>query len=583
MKFRVRLMLAILLVALPAVGLLFFFNYYISADLIETNYAKTVTESMALRAEQIDKDLRSVYQKTTELSVQKGLKRAVADYAALPRRKNEDVLRLSRYLSEQNSLPELVDAIFLYLPDTREIVCSQEYRSVISVADTEAYPWIGGGTPGGFAPWVQSDMGAGETNLIYLYAKPVYAADGELLATVALSVTERSLYYGLLDAQDSAQDYFLLTGDGRVCSARRMSAFGISIEELTGKGLPQTRVEVGDCRYHGEKNIYAVVRAPFSGLSLLCLTDRALLMQDMRQTQWLFCIVLLLIVLLIMQLSRGISQYLNRPLGELVGAMERVGAGDFETRTPVRREDEFNRLGTQFNDMVARIEELMQQVLAEQAHARQAELHALQYQIKPHFMYNTLNSIRFAAIMQGNEKIAEQLAAFIELLEASLNKTGDFIPLWQEIELLKDYTSLQRYRYMDCFTFTYEAAEEARACLVPRFLLQPLIENAILHGMDAKRGDNEIRVEARLIGGMLHIAVSDNGKGMTEDERDLLLRKNPDEKRQFNGIGVSNTVDRLRLFYGASMRFELYTAPGEGARYVIELPANRGTEGEDAP
>lgn len=581
MKFRVRLMLAILLVALPALGMLFFFNYYISADLIETNYAETVTEAMALRAEQIDKDLRSVYQKTAELSVQPELKQAIRSYSTLSQRRNEDVLRLSHYLSSQNSLPALVDSLFLYLPATQEIVCSQEYRSVIPVTDTADYPWIEGGVSSGFSPWVSSDIGAGDTNFIYLYAKPIYAETGEQIATIALSVTERSLYYSLLDAMGSAQDYFLLTPDGRVCSARRMSAFGISMEGLTGKRLPQNRVEVGGCRYRSAQSIYAVVRAPFSGLSLLCLTDRAALMQDMRQTQWLFCIVMIIIVLLIMQLSRSISQYLNRPLGELVGAMERVGAGDFEVRTPVRREDEFNLLGTQFNEMVARIEELVQQVLAEQQHARQAELHALQYQIKPHFMYNTLNSIRFAAIMQGNEKIAEQLAAFIELLEASLNKTGDFISLWQEIELLQDYTSLQRYRYMDCFTFTYELAENTLDCLVPRFLLQPLVENAILHGMDAKRNDNIISVEARLIGGMLHIVASDNGKGMTEDERDMLLHKNPDEKRQFNGIGVSNTVDRLRLFYGSNMRFELYTAPGEGTRYVIELPASHGAEGED--
>ena len=188
-------------------------------------------------------------------------------------------------------------------------------------------------------------------------------------------------------------------------------------------------------------------------------------------------------------------------------------------------------------------------------------------------MYNTLNTIKFAAILQGNEEIGSLLGSFIALLEASISKKGAFLPLSEEIHLVEDYASLQQYRYMDSFTVECSVSPEAAGCTVPRLLLQPLVENAILHGILPRRTGNRITIDATVENRMLHILVSDNGKGMREDECRALLENDPDDNRRFTGIGMRNVRERLRLYYGDEATFSIHTAPGEGTCIMLSLPA----------
>lgn len=181
--------------------------------------------------------------------------------------------------------------------------------------------------------------------------------------------------------------------------------------------------------------------------------------------------------------------------------------------------------------MMEEIDNLLDDLVEARLEKRQAEIEALQQQIKPHFMYNTLNTIKFAAILQGNDEIGSLLGSFIALLEASISKKGAFLPLSEEIHLVEDYASLQQYRYMDSFTVECSVSPEAASCTVPRLLLQPLVENAILHGILPRRPGNRITIDATVENRMLHILVSDNGKGMREEECRALLENDPDDNR----------------------------------------------------
>ncbi|PWJ51321.1 cache domain-containing sensor histidine kinase [Faecalicatena contorta] len=577
MTFRLRIMLSIIIVTISGLSAFFFFTYYVATDLVENNYAKSLTNSMKLRMEQIDEDMRDAYQKTIAISVQDELNSVINAYMKDTSQNVEGSLKVSEYLRSQNDSPDFIDEIFLYIAEAEQIISSQEYRDIIEVKDSSQYPWIvNQGT--GLQPLVTTGMGGSKMTTVYLYAKPIYAEDDKYIGTVGVSINERSMYYKLLDSGKVSEEYFLLDGEGNICSARQSLGLNNHISDLIDISLDKKRIEMGIGEYEGRKSIYTTVKSSFSEFTLLGISEHAALISDLKQTQWLFTLMLFVVIILALILANKIADMLNKPLKNLIYAMERVGRGDFGTRARVDKGDEFYQLSNQFNGMVAQIDGLINQVVDEQKNARQSELRALQYQIKPHFMYNTLNSIKYMAIMQGNERVGKQLSAFIELLEASLNKGSDFSTLGFEIQLVKDYVSLQKYRYMGCFSMIYDISEDAEKCFVPRFMLQPLVENSILHGMDTKRNDNVIKIHADVIGDRLHIEVEDNGKGMTKEQKRAVLHHEGDTKRQFNGIGVFNTSERLRLFFGEVIQFNLQTEIGTGTKYMIEIPASTEME-----
>ena len=285
------------------------------------------------------------------------------------------------------------------------------------------------------------------------------------------------------------------------------------------------------------------------------------------------------VFLILLGVAWAVSKWLYRPVEQLTAAIDKVSRGDFTTRITPSQTDEFALLTEHFNHMVGRIDGLVQQVVHEQTEKKQAELLALQYQIRPHFMYNTLNSIRFAATLQRNRTLADQLGAFIRLLEASIQKKGAFIALREEVALVESFVSLQKFRYSDCFTVEYQVPEETKGCYVPCLLLQPVVENAIFHGIDTRRTDNRIVLAAAVRDGRLHLSLWDNGQGMDDETVQSLLAGDPaEDKRRLTGIGLCNIRERLALYYGQNAQFCITSMPGEGTCAKFDLPVSHDPE-----
>ena len=213
---------------------------------------------------------------------------------------------------------------------------------------------------------------------------------------------------------------------------------------------------------------------------------------------------------------------------------------------------------------------LIEELVTEKMLKKEAEIEALQYQITPHFMYNTLNSIKYEAILQGSPNTAELLEAFIELLQLSASDRGAFITVKQEMHMVQNYVKLQQFRYADSFKVTFDMQPEAETCYVPRLLIQPLVENAILHGIDHRKRDNQIAISVLCDNGALAIKVEDHGEGMTSEEIQKLL--DGQRKSKFSGIGVSNIRERLHLYYGGKAELRFYSEKGNGTTAVILLP-----------
>lgn len=570
-SFHVRILLAMLAVVALSILLLFGVSYQSAVQTLENNYLRTSAENVSAQIDWFDEYMSRLYRAAVYAGADDGLRETAASYLALDQAGMDDVIGLSTRLEGLCYDWASVETTYLYLPEEQELLTSEEmHRRLTGIAE-EQCAWVR--ETGSFSPVRFLDSLSGSQRWMYGYSRPLYNDAGERFASVCVGIEERTLRYTLLDADDSSNvQYYLIGSDGN-----------LSTPLQAGETEPPPEFLLSDVAALSDKTetvfgasgdwLYTSARAPFSGVRLLRLTDRDSLRTELAGLRRQFFLLLALVMGLALLLTWVLVRWLYRPMGILMEAMEKVGGGDLSPCPEPEQPEEFRQLSRQFNQMIAEINALIDNLVDERTAKMEAELRALQYQIKPHFMYNTLNSIKYAAILQGNQKIGEQIGAFIALLEASISKKGEFLTLDEEILLLESYVSLQRYRYMDCFTVSYDLTDESHGCYVPRLLLQPIVENAILHGMDVKRSDNHIRVAALVTDGSLWIKIQDNGRGITPGQMKKLLNASADDHRQFTGIGVANIRERLRLYYGAEGGLQVFSTPGEGTKFVLRLPA----------
>lgn len=267
---------------------------------------------------------------------------------------------------------------------------------------------------------------------------------------------------------------------------------------------------------------------------------------------------LLLILILIL------SYQLTQPIQILVSSMKKVEEGDLSISVPVRTQDEIGLLGESFNRMINRINRLIQEVYKSEANKRDAELKALQAQINPHFLYNTLNSIRWMANMHGAESISKAIISLVRILEFSSNTSAEYVTVQQETQHVKYYESLLKLRYADKFTVDYRISEDALPCYMPKFILQPIVENAVFHGIEPKETPGTIVVSIHRAENTITFSISDDGVGMKQENV---------EHRKFTGIGIGNVNERLIRHCGETCGLQIESAPGKGTVVTFSIPA----------
>lgn len=273
-------------------------------------------------------------------------------------------------------------------------------------------------------------------------------------------------------------------------------------------------------------------------------------------------------------LSHKISRSIGAPICELQAAMERVEEGDLEVVVQTEKDDEIGRLARSFNHMVGNIRELIEKVYLTQLGKKEAEFSALQSQINPHFMYNTLETVNMMAILDGSYEISDILTAFGKILRVNLDQKHNIIPLSRELEYINNYLMIVQMRDKELFSFELMATEEAKACRIPKLTLQPLVENSILHGFKEKMNQRKLRVEATAEAGHLKIVVEDNGKGMTKEKLEYVRQSlELEESMGRSSIGLNNVNERCQLFFGESFCMEIESERGVGTRIVLTADA----------
>lgn len=282
----------------------------------------------------------------------------------------------------------------------------------------------------------------------------------------------------------------------------------------------------------------------------------------------------LLLVLAVLSIVLGVIIYiitniLLRRVKRLVKAMKQVKDNNLDVSVPVNAMDEFGELALNFNHMTGRIHELVETVYKIQLMEREAELKALEAQINPHFLYNTLATISWVARKGSPDevtRISNSLAKFYRLV---LSKGGTVITVKDEIDMVKAYLQIQKIRFGDMFDVVYRLDDKAMEFMIIKNLLQPLVENALAHGIEPKRAHGLLIVSAEMKQDTLVLQVIDDGVGM--DSHTLSDVGSGKVERSSGGYAVKNVIDRLEAYYEQKHSFEVFSKPGIGAQFVITI------------
>ncbi|WP_281550036.1 cache domain-containing sensor histidine kinase [Murimonas intestini] len=298
--------------------------------------------------------------------------------------------------------------------------------------------------------------------------------------------------------------------------------------------------------------------------------------------QFAVVLVVMLIILIIL-LSGYFSYKLVKPLKLLKNAANECAAGNYSIRIPVESKDEIGSLCSSFNFMTEEIQNLLDRVYHYQLATKQAQLEALQNQISPHFLHNTLEIIRMKALINKDKEVAVMVQTLAKLFRITLDRTSNIVTVRDELEHVETYLTIQNMRFNNRYRFTRHVPEELLDCSIIKLTLQPLVENCIQHGFVQTFGDEEISISVEETGNDLIISVSDNGVGIEETNlkriQNNLEHTGPSEEGAVhNSIGIVNISDRIRLEYGQGYYLRLYANSPRGTTVQLCIPKNYNME-----
>lgn len=407
----------------------------------------------------------------------------------------------------------------------------------------------------------------GAKALVYLESKEPYAV---VYFTMRESDVEDFYDYFAGDTTN----FYMLDGERRVVSSDKKIMVGKTLD----KDWTRDQEKDGPIRsiYQEDGQVYSILksRIPYYGFTLYGVIDnvKALEHQFNISQMILICAGIGMVVLLVIFM---ITKQITNPLSLMAKKMSGIREGDFSQYMEVTGTEEIKELATTYNYMLDGLKHHIDELMRTQEEKRCSEIKALQMQINPHYIYNTLTSIKWL-IWQGDAgKSAQTIDAFIKLLRSTISNTNEYIPVSQEIVNLQNYVLINNTRYGDRVQVEFQTESFCNDCMVPKLILQPFIENAFFHAFPSER-KGKIVVSIHCEQEELQIVITDDGIGMDKDHL-VNLSVKQDKSEHFSGIGINNVDDRLKLLYGGKYGIHILSEVNKGTTVTIILPARVDT------
>ena len=397
---------------------------------------------------------------------------------------------------------------------------------------------------------------------------------GRDAAWVSLDLSFSSISSYINDVGIGQRGYcFLMDGDGTIVyhPQQRLLYAGLKSEDTSGLAA------LADGTYADDTVIYSLSSVQGGAWRVVGVSYvDELVNQNMRAMLRLSVAMAAVILAAALLTSWLLSRLLGRPLRGLAAAMERFerDADRFAYR-PVGGTREVRELSNSFGHMVVRIQRLMSTVREEEVNLRKTELKALQAQINPHFLYNTLDSIAWMCEQGRSAEAVSMVHALARLFRISISKGHELIPIAKEIEHAESYLQIQKYRYKNRFTYEFRVEPDCLDYYCNKITLQPILENAINHGLELMVDEGHITVEICQEGDAILFRVEDNGVGMSQEQVNAILTRAPGENA---GIGIRNVDERLKIYFGSQYGLHITSEPDVGTCVEIRMPKVRGDE-----
>ncbi|SHN79118.1 two-component system, sensor histidine kinase YesM [Paenibacillus sp. ov031] len=373
--------------------------------------------------------------------------------------------------------------------------------------------------------------------------------------------------------QHPAEDSQLLITDGREVIYPTEST--VSKSEIESE-LKRTQ-PYGIAMFEQGRNFVARANSPYTDWVYLYMTPFDQMFKQIQFVKQLVTVIFIMIFLAALIFGAKFSRSITQPIAQLIKKMRNIEKGDLDKleevalgNVPVSSQNEVGLLHRTFKMMVQRIRELIDENYAKQLVIRETELKALQAQINPHFLYNTLESINWLAKVQKQHQISEMVEALGFLLRSSVNMSEKWITLERELDIVRSYVTIQHTRFEERLDFDMDIAPEVGTARIPKLTLQPLVENAIHYALEPSIEPCRIRIRARADGDNVVIEVEDDGPGMTPEFLEQLQEGRVQTRGQ--GIGLSNIKERIRLTFGDEGEMIMSSNPGSGTVVSIRIP-----------
>lgn len=607
MRFSQRILVVFVVVMLMTTGICGMVYYNYSAAQIEENFRVSTRDLMSQMNYSLGTQMSGVISRANSMLTNRTFVTALTNYLVVQSEKNytQCLGTLADFLSEFRMNEPLVQSAYIHTAISDFDDFSRVRLHTFDFADSEfAEAYVSPNSPP--LQWFPLQRDCIFTRaewvipFVWRFSLAEYSDRMNQWQYLIVQIDRNALENSVMDSFLSVDHTFVTDNYGNLIIGSE-EGYADMRESLQAVDKPSTEMWEADIKYAQEE--YMAMHSPLSvnGWQIYILKNKTELLHNLEALRRLIIETMLILLILSMAALMLIINQMIRSLYNLAKRMQSVREGDFTARFVYPYQDEVGDLAGSFNYMLDEIETLMDKqnqsiealrqerdrVAQMQKQKRKAELRALQAQINPHFLYNTLNAITWQAVANGDEKISQLSHALGRFFRLSLSRGAEVIPVREEIEHVRNYLLIQQIRYGDKLSYELDVDKTIQDYPVIKLVLQPLVENAIYHGIKLKEGAGHIRVSVQPREGadgalLMAFCVEDDGAGI-EPER---LRRMNDElqrvvSRQSEGYGIYNVNERIRLYYGAQCGLCYQSEPGVGTSVSFLVPALEWEEEDD--
>ena len=380
-----------------------------------------------------------------------------------------------------------------------------------------------------------------------------------------------------INESNSGQYYYLCDSNGEIIYHPRQIQIRDGIAAENNEAAAEYKDGVYEESFGGEKRKVIVNTISYTGWKLVGVIPYSTFTQGMLNMRYFIGLLMLLMGMMLVVINRVVAVRISRPILKLNESVKEYEAGE-KPEIYIGGSQEIRHLGHSIQKSYEQIDTLMKKIVLEQNERRKSELDALQSQINPHFLYNTLESITWMVEGERNDDAAFMITQLAKLFRISLSKGNTVITVRDELQHAQSYMNIQKVRYKNTFSVEFDVDQEVYSYCTVKLILQPILENAINYGVSGMDDCGEIRVTGRLDGENVILAVEDNGIGMSEEQVSLLLTDSSRVHKHGSGVGLVNVNNRIQLLFGKEYGLMVESEPDEGTKVSIRIPAILYTE-----